>query len=50
MLFFSISAKHYPSAMLSRACNYETKDMLAFVSFLLVFVKLFDNRLYSSVC
>ena len=27
------SAKNYPSAMLSRAVNYETKDMLAFVSF-----------------
>ncbi|XP_060572201.1 centrosomal protein of 41 kDa-like isoform X3 [Ruditapes philippinarum] len=25
-----ITAKNYPSAMLSRACNYETKDMLAF--------------------
>ncbi|XP_052782273.1 centrosomal protein of 41 kDa-like isoform X2 [Mya arenaria] len=25
-----ITAKSYPSAMLSRACNYETKDMLAF--------------------
>lgn len=24
------TAKNYPSAMLSRACNYETKDMLAF--------------------
>ncbi|XP_045165304.2 centrosomal protein of 41 kDa-like isoform X2 [Mercenaria mercenaria] len=25
-----ITAKNYPKAMLSRACNYETKDMLAF--------------------
>ena len=30
---FYISAKNYPAAMLSRAVNYETKDMLAFVSF-----------------
>ena len=29
-----ISAKSYPTAYLSRATNFETKDMLAFVSFI----------------
>lgn len=31
--FFIFAAKNYPTSMLSRATNYESKDMLAFVSF-----------------
>ena len=32
MFLFYFSGKVYPSAMLARSVNYETKDMLSYVS------------------
>ena len=32
-LFLFFSAQCYPKAILSRSVNYESKDMLAYVSF-----------------
>ena len=32
--FFFFSAQSYPTAMLARSVNYESKDMLRYVSFL----------------
>lgn len=40
--FFIFAAKNYPTSMLSRATNYESKDMLAFVSFVGWLAELYD--------